>query len=394
MKNGFKLLIICLSLFFIELQASHTEHIFKPENIHILLEKDATEALLEVRGAYYIFNPHDGAKVTSGILGKRFIVRATTSGIKWGQEFPGIHQIVIIPRSNDTTMLLNGIQYEGAIAVYKIGHKIHIVNQVDVESYLKSILTTQFQYPLEPEVMAALSIASRTTAYYQIYKNKHSFWHIDGSALGYQGCALVIPNSPIVQGVDATKDLILINQKNKKSGPFVATWTEHSAGKTAALEKVFRKDLNAPDMGVETPHAALSRQDSRWSYFTSTEKLAQSLNLEKITSVDLFQDKESNKTYAIRFSDGKMHKDIDFITFQQILGGKNIKSNDISVFLKDKDVHFIGYGQGHGTGMCLFSASAMAQNGRMAIEILSNFYPNTYIMNLSATVMTDASIKN
>ena len=31
-----------------------------PRNIQVLLEKDVKEALLEVRGPYHLFNPHDG----------------------------------------------------------------------------------------------------------------------------------------------------------------------------------------------------------------------------------------------------------------------------------------------------------------------------------------------
>lgn len=70
-----------------------------PRNIQILLEKDATEALLEVKGPYYIINPHDGIRVASGLLGKRFIIHELDNGLKWGEEFPGIHQIYIKPRS-------------------------------------------------------------------------------------------------------------------------------------------------------------------------------------------------------------------------------------------------------------------------------------------------------
>ena len=59
-----------------------------PRNIQILLEKDASEILLEVKGPYYIFNPHDGSRVASGLLGKRFMIREMENGLKWGEEFP------------------------------------------------------------------------------------------------------------------------------------------------------------------------------------------------------------------------------------------------------------------------------------------------------------------
>ena len=392
MKTIQNILFVCISLFSLT-YASAFEYNFKPENIHVLLEKDVTEAFLEVCGPYYIFNPYDGSKISSGILGKRFIVRPTSLGLKWGQEFPGIHQMIVIPRSSDTSILLNGIQYKGAIGIYKVNEYINLINQIDVESYLKSILSTQFPYPLESEAMAALAIAARTTSYYQIYKNNDSFWHVDGKIIGYQGSALVIPDSSTSHAIDATKNLILLNQKDEHNTPFIATWTEHCGGKTASLQTVFRKDLDAPPEGVEAPIAALDRKDSRWSYSISTENLASLLDMKKISSIDLFQDSTSNKVYAIRIKYGDNTKDIDFFTFQKMVGKKFLKSNDFSVFMRDDEIHFIGYGKGHGVGLCLYSASAMAQNGDMAIKILSKFFPNTFIMNLSAGLSQDKTVK-
>ena len=113
-----------------------------PRNIQILIEKDAEGVLLEVKGPYYIFNPHDGSRVSSGLLGKRFMIHALDNGLKWGEEFPGIHQIYIKPRSSETSIFINGIQYAGSIAIYGVGQSINIVNDIDIESFVKSKLTS------------------------------------------------------------------------------------------------------------------------------------------------------------------------------------------------------------------------------------------------------------
>ena len=373
---------VCICLFSFVF-ANTNELFLKPQNIHVLLEKEITEALLEVRGPYYIFNPQDGTKLSSGILGKRFMVRPTESGIKWGQEFLGITQMIVLPRSDDCKILINGIQYDGAIAVYKVNGKINLINHVDVESYLKSILTAEFQYPLETEAMAAVAIAARTSAYSQIITNITYFWHIDGKAIKYQGSALIIPDSTISHAVDSTKNLILVNRDNGQNLPFAAPWTEHCGGKTAPFCSIFRKDLNAPPVGVEAPIAALDRKDSRWSYSISTESFCSLFGLKKISGIDLFQDTFSNKVYGLRLKEGDINKDIDFFTLQSSIGKKMIKSNDFIVFLRDNEIHFSGYGKGHGVGLCLYSASCMAQNGDIAIKILTKFFPNTSIFNLS-----------
>lgn len=231
-----------------------------PRNIQILLEKDASEALLEVKGPYYIFNPHDGSRITSGLLGKRFMIRELEAGLKWGEEFPGIHQIYIKPRSAETSIFVNGIQYQGAIAIYGVAGSIHIINDLDIETYVKSILTTQFPTPLEPEVMSALAILARTDAYYHAQRAEDSFWHVSANESGYQGSALVVANSPIEKAVETTRHLILVQPESGKNLPFATAWTEHSAGKTIPYQTIFRKNELTPTKGVEAPHAALARQ--------------------------------------------------------------------------------------------------------------------------------------
>ncbi len=356
-----------------------------PRNIQILIEKDAEGALLEVKGPYYIFNPHDGSRVASGLLGKRFMIHELESGLKWGEEFPGIHQIYIKPRSSDTTIFINGIQYSGAVAIYGVSGSINIVNDIDIEAYVKSRLTSQFLTPLEPEVMSALAILARTDAYfYATRANPNSFWHVNAKEIDYQGSALVVQNSPIDRAVESTRHLILLHGGQGRDAPFATTWTEHSAGKTAPYSQIFRKESDAPELGVEAPHALLAREDSKWTYQIGRKTLAHLFNLNQVGSLELFIDKSSSKVYGMRIKDGNESVDIDFLTLQNRLGSAHIKSSDFTASLKEDSVIFTGFGKGHGVGLCLYSASALAQNGENAVKILSRFYPETYLYNLDA----------
>ncbi len=364
----------CLSLFNLNKVSA--------EEINILLEQNVKDALLEVCGPYYVYNPSNKTKVTSGLLSKRFMVRPTAEGIKWGQEFLGINQIRIVPRNPKTSLLVNGVQYDGAVAVYKIGEVLKIVNEVDIESYLKSILTDHFAFPIEDEAMNAVAITERTWTYYQIQKHKNYVWHIEKNRIGYQGAALIIPDSPIVKAVDATSDLILVNSKNKQ--PFAALWTEHSGGKTAPYQVVFRHDVNAPKTGVRAPLADIDRRDTAWKYTVSKDRLASALGLKKLNQLQLFQDKNSRKVYGVRLKDQNNVHDLDFFTLQSRLSKKILPSNDFTVETKEKEVSFKGFGRGHGVGLCLFSASQLAQNGETAAQILSRFFPDTFIINLTA----------
>lgn len=356
----------------------------RPENIQVLLAKNVDEALLESKGSYVVLNPQDGSRITSSLSGKRFMLKATPSGIKWGEEYPGIHQVYIVPKSKKSSLLVNGIEYDGAICVFKIKNKINIINDLDIESYLKSTLTPQFPYPMENEVMAAITIAARTTAYSHVKRNKDAFWHVSAEQIGYYGKAIIQPDSHVSNSVDRTRHIILVLSEKGDARPFAATWTENSGGKTAPFHSIFRKDWWAPKNGVEAPHALLSRNDSKWTYKISKKDLAILLNLQSITTIDLYTENYSKKTYAIKILSNGETKDIDFENFQKILGTDNLLSNDLQVIVGNADVLFTGFGKGLGVGLCLLSANQMAHNGDNAAKILAKFYPDTYLLNLSA----------
>jgi stage II sporulation protein D len=378
-------ILICGTIFSEESRFDRIAAPIAPRQIQVLLEKDAREALIEVKGAYSLYNPHDGSKITSGRLGKRFMVRETENGLKWGEEFPGIHQIYILPKNQDSAIFINGIQYSGAVAIFGVHGTINIINELDIESYVKSILSTQFPTPLEPEVMSSLAILIRTNAYYHAMNNPGSFWHLSAVDDQYAGNALISPNSPAVRAVDTTRHLILVHPNSEgRNFPFPATWTEHSAGKTAGYEAIFRLDVDALERGVEAPHAALARQDSKWTYLIAKKSLSRLLDIPNIKSVEVFVDKPSGKTYGLRIKDTSETHDIDFFTLQERLGKDHILSSDFAVSVKDDAVLFTGYGKGHGVGLCLYSASALAQNGDNAVRILSKFFPETYLYNLDA----------
>ncbi len=352
-------------------------------NILILLGKNLDTAQLEIKGACEITDPKNGSRLGSSFFSKNQQIRSFAEGIRWGEGFPGIYQIRITPKKNGS-LFFNGIQYEGSLNVYKIGEKLNVVNDLSIESYLQSALSQEFTCPLENEVMSAIAIAARTTAYYYVQKNKDSFWHIDAKEMGYLGSALISPQSPICNAIKATQNLILLHSQEQTKTPFLALWTEHSAGKTAAVSSIYRKEMTSPD-GVDAPHAALAREEAKWFYSIPKDRLCHLLQIDGISSIDLFIDPSSNKAYGVRIKDrkGKKH-DMEFAVFQKTIGKNSLLSNDLTLALKGHEVVFNGYGKGLGVGLCLYSASAMAQNGELAHTILAKFYPNTELTHLSS----------
>lgn len=343
----------------------------KPATLKVLLQKQVPELTLEVKGRHYIYNPLDGTEISWGILSKRFPVKAESYGIQWGDKFPGSHQLRFVPGDSQSAILINGVQYAGCVEVYLTDGKFNVINEVDVETYLKSTLTTEFSAPINEEVMNAISIVARTNAYFTSQRNKHAFWHVTAEDVGYRGAAS--PSKPhIEKAVDATYHAILTYQE----APFAATWTHNSAGRTVDFAAIFRKAVSSPP-GVQAPIALKDRDHSQWSCSLLKSQLSKATDLPKVTSLDLYVAPDSNKVYAVKVSGDTHAKDYDFSTFQRIVGKHKLRSNDFKVQIKGDEIVFTGYGEGPGVGLCLYSAKALAEKGEKAPQILSTFFPET-----------------
>ncbi|MBI5274405.1 MAG: hypothetical protein HY860_05060 [Chlamydiales bacterium] len=351
----------------------------KPPTIKVLLKKDVEGSLVEVKGSYKIYNPSNHRLLSIGFQGKRFAMLPQSDGLKWGEGFPSVYQIQIIPSSLDTSILVDGIEYRGCLEAYQIGNKISLLNEVDIENYVSSVMTSNFGFKkLSPTVLECLAIIFRTNAYYTSLKNQDVYWQVAAKDVQYGGYATTLVDFDIETAINKTRNLTM----TYKDSPFPCTFTANCAGITAAYGSIFKKQVATP-IGVESLLAKKEREHVKWEFVLDAPHFSELCNIKPITQIDLFVDSSSKKAYAIRIKNKTKHKDFTFDEIQQLLGKSKLKSNDFTVRLIDNQIHFEGYGEGLGIGLCLFSAEKLAKNGSTAQEILSDFFPLTYLQKIS-----------
>lgn len=218
----------------VEAVAPSTE---SPQLIRVLLVHDQPGAVIEVKGKYKIYDPRDFSHISSRYGGQRRYIQAVQDGIRWGEEFPGIYQLMIVPDNQFTTTIVDGIEYRGSIYVYDIGGTISVVNDVYVEDYIQSLLAPKYREMMPEETLAAIAIAARTAVYFQAHNPKNKYWDVDGRQAGYQGYAATNLNSPIERAIHATRYLIMtLPDSLAQAAPFAAQWEpSNEPGKKAQI---------------------------------------------------------------------------------------------------------------------------------------------------------------
>lgn len=222
--------------------------------IHVLLEKDAASALVEAKGSYKVIRKDTGGRLSYGTVGKRFVMHALQQGLRWGEEYPDVYQISVIPTSRDTTISVNGIQYKGGISVYHMrDNRITIVNEVPIEDYLKSTLAVKYEEgSLSEEAMAALAIIERTEAYSKALARSARPWDVAARETGYFGSGVAQPKY-IEASIDSTKFMVLESLKENtpiQNPHLSASKADELALKGMDAQKILKSAFPAAKIGA------------------------------------------------------------------------------------------------------------------------------------------------
>lgn len=59
---------------------------YKPQTIKILLHKDLSQAFLEAKGRYFVYNPENDFLLASGIYSKKQPILSQEAGLKWSED--------------------------------------------------------------------------------------------------------------------------------------------------------------------------------------------------------------------------------------------------------------------------------------------------------------------
>jgi Stage II sporulation protein len=178
-------------------------------SVRVLIAMDQDSIQVEVDGPFKGYDPRTGETLIINKIGKNTTMQVIDAGLKWGEDFPGIHQLLIVPTDKSTRILVNGVEYPGSMYFYDVDRKLSVVNKIALESYLASVLTPTYQKREPEELLAAIAITARTNVYYLAENPKNPYWAIDGQQVGYRGIVDTSASPAINQAINDTKHMVL-----------------------------------------------------------------------------------------------------------------------------------------------------------------------------------------
>lgn len=360
-------------------QHAVNDTIVKPHySVRVLLdEKQCTERPrwhLKVRKGCTYINPadrtnswlSDDSSVDIAVHGKVIYIN--------GKRYNG-SQLVMIP--HDGLIHFNDNRYQGSFLITCHSSTVYIINALELEDYVFSVLRTE-SWPGWPlEVNKVFAIACRSYAIAMIVRSKANKlpYHIKNTNAHqtYTGTH----ESPLLKAaVEETKGIFLAY----KGKPIIAMFDGCCGGVTPSLIKDFNFS-QAPYLARSYPCTyCKSCKIYNWQAVYSAHTLADVLHkgpplIKKIKDIKVTH---KDKAGLVREVTVKGSKGTVRVSGKKIYSKlKDVKSFCFSVEKRGDDIIFTGRGYGHHLGLCQWGAREMVRQGNDHRQVLQFYYPGT-----------------
>ncbi len=287
--------------------------------------------------------------------------------------------VKLIPLGN--TIKLNGQPFHGNFIIKFNKNQTLLVNQVEIENYICSVLKTECWPNWPKEINKAMAISARSYVAAQVLEARRTKrpFHIKSSPY-HQTYTGVNDNQETIAAVTETKGLIL----GHNGKPILAMFDSCCGGVIPALME--NKDFKTYPYLARTERCNFCKPFKvyNWNATYSKQDFHQTIakshpKIKNIKKISLKTDPAGIvKRWSFHSSNGVHHLDA------RIVYGlfKNIKSYCFSVQHKSNLITVNGTGLGHHLGLCQWGARQMVDEGYNYSAILKFYYPGTKLMKL------------
>jgi stage II sporulation protein D len=300
--------------------------------------------------------------------------------------------------SNHTneTFELGSRRYHGVLRfVLDAQGTCRIVNELELETYLVSVIDSEMPAEFGPEARKAQAILARTYALAHIRDKSHASYadltdgvrhqkYLGASFQDAGGRWLTAETLAGQQAVKATTDLVL-TYNNKI---FVAYYCACCGGHTLDGDEVYRTAENCYQ-GKPDPWCSAYPQFHWKKSFNRSEGYQKILDYLKENNLP-FQNlkgmsrvtaQSPDKLPAWKISDDIRQLTITAIDLRRCWAVYGLLSPRFKIHLKPDEIEVEGQGSGHGVGLCQWGARGMDHAGYKAEDILKFYYQQVEIRN-------------
>lgn len=355
--------------------------------VRVLLDEKLIEKVnwkLKTAGGFVVFVPEK--KTTTVFKSNEMHITSNKNTLILNGKPQGTDHLFIFPLKGFIGFGTH--TFDGVFALTKLGTQVFLVNHVDLEDYVLSVLPYESVLDWPDEVQKASCIAMRSYGIAKVLeqrglyeRNRQNIPYDIKNTNSHQIYKGRMKDSPFKKIIDETRGIVLA-YNNK---PIVAMF-DICCGGTIPAQSSGIHFSKAPYLARKYPCHFCKNYKFYWWYYTySLTDLEKELRKEfpqigAISEIRVSKKDTALKVSEIKFRSGHHWHTISGKKFKSLF--KNLRSLNFTIERSGRTVTIEGRGHGHLMGLCQRGAFGMAQQGYTYKNILKYYYPGTQFMKL------------
>jgi len=279
-----------------------------------------------------------------------------------------------IVESAGEPVFINDKGYRGKFELHNLLGKIHVVNVINVEQYLYSVVPSEMPASWHIEALKAQAVAARTYTYYHLSNrnNTRAIYEVDSTTNFQVYKGIESENPSTTKAVQDTTGIIMTYQHE----PILAYFHSSSGGKTIEGKYVW-KGSDLPyirgvkcDYDKDSPHY-------QWTVTLPIDEITIAVKskyprMAKINSISFKRHDDRVVEVSIVHSGGNIT--LTGNEFRLLFPASKVRSTYFSSEKKGDSLVLNGRGWGHGVGMSQWGAKGRGEKGYNFEQILSHYF--------------------
>lgn len=307
------------------------------------------------------------------------VFETKTGGLNFYPE--KIKKIYLI-ESDKNIIFLNQKGYRGKIELHNVLGKIYIINILNIEEYLYSVVPSEMPSGWNTEALKAQAVASRTYSYYHLLKNNgKTIYDLDATTNFQVYKGITSETQYTTEAVQETAGIIMIYGYE----PIIAYFHSTSGGKTSDDRDVWPgSDLPYLE-SVECKYSENSPHH-QWTTELTIDEIRKALEskYKRIGNIQKLSFKKNNdRVIEVTITHNNGNIKLTGNEFRLLFHSGKLKSTYFTAKRDNKVLHISGHGWGHGVGMCQWGAKGRGEKGIKYDLILNHYYKDIKFKKIS-----------
>ena len=345
----------------------------------IAIIQDAASLSLRVKGSFEVRDLSVNTLLGKWKNLKTQVLRADTKLIKLSGIEIKSGSFKIIPLGK-AQAYVNKRVFRGRLNfIRKANNSFLVVNELDIEDYVKGILCHEAAPWWPMEALKAQAVIARSYAVYQKQWTKDKDFDLTNDIYSQVYGGKTSEKWRTNSAVNSTKGKVLVFEGRAFPSYYHAT----CAGRTEDASELWKINI-APLKGVKCGFCKQSPHFS-WEKKIPLSEIKQRLeakgyNCPRIENIAVSGRNLSGRVTFLKIDGEGKALEISAKDFRQAMNPNIIRSANFTVELNADTADFKGLGWGHGVGLCQWGMYFMAKKGSKYADILKYYFPQTQLV--------------